>query len=124
MISDESAVTCARIARAFDSLLSASMARLRLHYAARISALVLAGRGEQTAAVAALASEHDAALEQLRHASHDRRREALRFARRRSRQKRMGVVFEPVQPERPCRPARSDRERRSSRAASTRYPKP
>jgi len=112
---DESAVACARIARAFDSLLNAAMARLRLHYATRISGLLLLSPRDQAAAVAALMNERDAALEILRREFTERRREALRIARRQRRRRRYSVAIEPVRPDRPKRPARAGRVRQPVR---------
>jgi hypothetical protein len=102
---DASAATRARIAQAFDDLLSAAMARLRLHYAARIAGLMVTGRGDQQAAVAALLSERDAALEELRREILESRRKALRAARR-PRLRRYRAAFERLQIESWRRPKR------------------
>ena len=124
-VSDESAVAYARIARAFDSLLNAAMARLRLHYAARISGLMLTRQGGQSAAVAALMAERDAALAQLRREMVESRRAAIHGARRQGRRKRYRVVVEPEWFDVPSRPTRTNRKRWPVRAMSGKgYPKP
>jgi hypothetical protein len=105
-IGDDSAIVCARIMRAFDSLLGAAMARLRLHYAARIGALWLVARVDQSAAMAALTNERDTALNQLRQTILADRRAALQAARRRARQKRYRVGSSPAKPGACLGPAR------------------
>lgn len=68
------------------------MARLRLHYAARIAALLLTSRDDADSALAALQSERDAALEQLRlsHAKEkERALQAVRLQRTRRRRFRI-----------------------------------
>jgi hypothetical protein len=55
----------ARIARAFGELLAAASARLRQHYAMRIGALAMMGRGDTAAALAALQAERDVALARM-----------------------------------------------------------
>jgi hypothetical protein len=84
-VGDGVAVERARVARAYHGLLSAAMARLSLHYAARIAGLLLAARADSGVAVAALMAERDTALDQLRRAILDDRRAALRAVQRRER---------------------------------------
>lgn len=104
---DEVAVDRARVARAFDVLMNAAMARLRLHYAARIGGLLLLGRADQSAAVAALLNERDTALARLQNSIGESRKEAMRAARRTPRRKRYDRASSAPQPG-PRRPARSD----------------
>jgi hypothetical protein len=89
-VGDGVAVERARIARAFHGMLSAAMARLSLHYAARIAGLLLTARADSAAAVAALLAERHTALGQLRLAILEDRRAALRAIRRRERGSRYG----------------------------------
>ncbi len=111
---DAGAATRAPIAQAFDDLLSAAMARLRLHYAARIAGLMLGARGDQQAAVAALISERDAALEELRREILESRRKALRAARR-PRRRRYRAAFGRLQIEGRRRPTRPGGRRHPAR---------
>ncbi len=104
----------ARIALAFDNLLNAAMARLRLHYAARIAGLMLGARGGQHAAVTALLSERDAALEELGREIQETRRKALRAARR-PRRRRYRAAFERLQIEGRGRPTRPGGRRNPAR---------
>jgi hypothetical protein len=104
LVSDDAAVLRARIMRAFDALLNAALARLRLYYAARISGLLLMARSDRAAAVAALINERDAALAELERSIRESRRRALMAARRVVRQRRYHVRFEPVDFERARRP--------------------
>jgi hypothetical protein len=80
--SDEAAIACARIARAFQSELSAAMASLHLHYAARISGLLLTKRGDLGTAIAALQQERDAAIARLQDTIRQRKANAMQAARR------------------------------------------
>jgi hypothetical protein len=102
---DDTAIAHARIVRAYESLLSAALAWLRLHYAARLSGLLLVARGDASAAVAALLSERDTALEQLRQAILDDRRAAM-LAARRPRRARRAALPKAGCPSRPARPSR------------------
>jgi len=110
---DERAVMRARIASAFDALLSAAMARLRLHYATRISALLLVKRGDPSAALATLMSEREAALAGLCREIMEDRRRALRAVRRRRRRYRVNIGR--LRAERPRRPERTGGLRRTVR---------
>lgn len=80
-LTDERAVTCARIARGFHALMTSALASLRLHYAARIAALMLVRRGDPSAALAALELERDAALFRLREAIRQEKEAAIRQTR-------------------------------------------
>lgn len=80
--SDEAAIACARLARAFQSELSAAMAALHSHYAARISGLLLTGCGDQSAAIAALQQERDVAVARLQDTARQRKANAMQAARR------------------------------------------
>lgn len=115
-MSDETVVLRTRIMRAFDALLNAALARLRLHYAARISGLLLGGRLDRAAAVAALTNERDAALVELEHSIRESRRRALMAVRKR----RYRVRSEPVALEGPRRPQAS----RPTASRRNRHPHP
>jgi hypothetical protein len=77
------------------------MARLRLHYAMRISGILLTSSGDRSAAVAALIRERDAALDRLRQEMGESRRQALRAARRQSSRLRSVEVEPSGYPARP-----------------------
>jgi hypothetical protein len=119
--SDDTAILRARIARAFDALLNAALARLRLYYAARISGLMLVARSDRAAAVAALTNERDAALAELGRSIGESRRRAPIAARRMVRKRRYRIGLKSVDELRPYRPERGGRRTAVSIAA---YPKP
>jgi hypothetical protein len=107
--------------RAFDALLNAAVARLRLHYAARISGLLLVARPGRAEAVAALMNERDVALAELERSIRESRHRALIAARRVVRRRRYRIGVEPVEMRRPHRPETSGRRTAASTAA---HPKP
>jgi hypothetical protein len=81
--SDAVALECARISRAFASILSAATASLLLHFAARIAAAAATkSPGERAAAIAALEREREAALAALRASIRQQRKEAMIQARK------------------------------------------
>ncbi|NEV79022.1 hypothetical protein DYI24_18460 [Rhodopseudomonas sp. BR0C11] len=82
---DEAAVMRARIMAAFASLLDIAIARLLLHYAARMAGLLTFGKSERLAAMAALQQERDEAVQRLRQSILEERRRALRSVRDRAR---------------------------------------
>jgi hypothetical protein len=74
---------CARVSRAFESILSAATANLLLHYTARLAAaMATKSPGERAAAIAALEHERDAALAGLRASIREQRKEAIERARK------------------------------------------
>lgn len=64
--SDMAAIARAQMLRALDGLLQSGMARLRLHYAARLAGVMVLSRRDRPAAIAALIGEREAALARLR----------------------------------------------------------
>jgi hypothetical protein len=77
------AVECARVSRAFASILSVATASLLLHYAARLAAAsATKNPGERAAAIAALEREREAALAALRASIRQQRKEAMDRARK------------------------------------------
>jgi hypothetical protein len=95
--SDETAVACARVARAFHGLISAALGQLRIFYEARIASVLLAARGDPSAAIAMLQQERDAALERMRHALEQEKERAVRAVRARRRKWRFrGTAFSPT----------------------------
>lgn len=108
--SDEAAIACARIARAFQTELSAAMASLHLHYAARISGLRLTKRGDLGAAIAALHRERDAAIARLQDTIRQRKANAMQAARRALR-RRFRVAAPNALAEQGLRPLRPGRLR-------------
>jgi len=93
---------------AFAALLGSGSARLRQLYAARMAAANLCRRGDAAAAIAALQSERDAALEQLRIALLAERSLALRRSRQRARFRAQPLALR-------SRTSRPDRKRRAVR---------
>jgi hypothetical protein len=91
---DTVALECARVSRAFASILSAAMASLLLHYAARLAAAsVTKSPGDRAAAVAALEHEREAALASLRISIRQQRKEAIEGARKALTHDRFRVSF-------------------------------
>jgi hypothetical protein len=126
--SDGRAVAWARIGLAFESLLSAAMAQLYLHYAARIGALTVCRRGDQAAAIAALRQEREAALARLQSDMTQEKETAMRTARETMKGRHYHAGSLPVmEPRRKvCRPVRPDRLKRRTERLIQRpvYPKP
>lgn len=102
---DAIAVECARIAVAFECLLSAALAQLVMHYGSRLCAINLCARPGNTAALAALRQERDAALAALRATIGAQKRQALATARaKRWRRRRYRPARHNSQPNPPFRP--------------------
>ena len=98
-MTDEHAVARARIAQAYHSLMSAALGRLRMLYAARIVGLLLATRGDPSAALAALQQERDATLSRVRHELECEKDRAMRAVPIRRRRRRFRVpAFLPMRP--------------------------
>lgn len=76
--SDDQAIACARIMRAFDGILAAAMADLRLRYAVRFAAILAVRTGNPAAALEALTLERDAAMTQLASAILEERDKAMK----------------------------------------------
>jgi hypothetical protein len=91
MMSDERAIARARIAQAHHSLASAALGQLRMLYAARIGSLLLAARGDPSAALVALQQERDTALDQLRQELGCEKNQAMLAVRTRRRRRRFRV---------------------------------
>jgi len=85
--------------------LSAALAQLDLHYAVRITALMLCRRGDQRAAIAALRQERSGARASLRSRMLEEKRDAIRRAARQAgrgdTQPAVASVIEQVAPARP-----------------------
>jgi hypothetical protein len=80
---DAVATECARVSRAFESMLGAATANLLLHYAARLAAAsATKSPSERAAAIAALEQERAAALAALRASIRQQRKEAIERARK------------------------------------------
>jgi hypothetical protein len=90
---DSIALECARVSRAFASILSAAMAGLLLHYAVRLAAAYATMKPRDVAAaVAALEHEREAALAALRNSIRQQRKDAMERARR-SLTRNRGILF-------------------------------
>jgi hypothetical protein len=91
---DAVAMECARVSRAFESILSAAMASLVLYYTARLAAAsATKSPGERAAAIAALEQEREAALSALRASVHQQRKQAIDRARAALARPRFRVVY-------------------------------
>ncbi|MEA2951910.1 MAG: hypothetical protein QOJ96_1430 [Alphaproteobacteria bacterium] len=89
---DTVALECARVSRAFASILSAAMASLLLHYAVRLAAAYATMRsGDRVAAVVALEQEREAALASLRISIRRQRKDAIERARKALRHDRFRI---------------------------------
>lgn len=89
---DTVALECARVSRAFASILSAAMASLLLHYAVRLAAAYAAMKPRDVAAaVAALEHEREAALASLRISIRQQWKEAIERARKALRHDRFRI---------------------------------
>jgi hypothetical protein len=119
---DAAAVECARVSRAFASILSVATASLLLHYAARLAAAsATKSPGERGAAIAALEQEREAALAALRASIRQQRKEAMDRARKALTNHRFRLSFptaqrspfaQPREHDPPVPPSRCRRPRR------------